>query len=513
MSENAQTTNELQSQIVLMRVELEQLRAENKQLSNDLKFTRLKLQYVLGRMFGKKSEKVDPNQLLLPLEGEIAPQIPPKKKSEPSPQPRKSRKRKQHKNRLPEDLPLETVFIDPDEVMRNPDDYRCIGEEILEELEVSPTRFYRRRIIRRKYVKRSDREQAPIIVPAPERLIPRSFATASLLVYILISKYVDHLPLYRQERIFKSRYGIELSRKTMSGWMWSIANWLRLVYGEMKNEIFETGYLQVDETFIKYLKPGSGCAQQGYLWTYHAPGAGVVFDWQTGRSTACLESMLKDYEGSIQTDGYQVYQTYNRKRRSEGQEPLDLFACWAHARRYFIKAEEESYFSQWMIRQIQLLYQIEKKLRDTNSGPALRMAVRQAESVMVLNRIERALKLKQFKHLPKSLTGKAIAYTLNLLEQLAHYTDDGRVEIDNNLVENTIRPTAIGKKNWLFFGSETAGWQSAVIYSIVETCRKLGINPQEYLLDILPRLPHITNHQARELTPKKWLLARLKTTC
>lgn len=296
----------------------------------------------------------------------------------------------------------------------------------------------------------------------------------------------------------------------MSGWMWTIADWLTLIYDEMKLEVLETQYLQVDETVIKYLAPGTGRAQQGYLWVYHAPGTGVVFDWHPGRSAACLNSMLDGYNGSIQTDGYRAYQTYNSRRIENGQPALIMFACWAHARRYFYEAKDESYFSRWMLRQIQLLYQVESRLREKNAGPALREAVRQAESRMILNRINKALKAKLHTHLPKSLTGKAIGYTLHLWKELARYPEDGRVEIDNNLVENAIRPTAIGKKNWLFFGSENAGKQSAILYSILETCRKLNINPYEYLTDVLSRLPHITNQQVRELTPAKWLQAKKK---
>ncbi|NCC50060.1 MAG: transposase [Spartobacteria bacterium] len=204
---------------------------------------------------------------------------------------------------------------------------------------------------------------------------------------------------------------------------------------------------------------------------------------------------------------------YNRQRVAAGQEPLSLFACRAHARRYFYKAEDESGFARWMLRQVQLLYRVDTRLRESNAGPALRAAVRQAESTMILQRIEKALKARKFSHLSGSLTGQAVVYTLRLWDQLVRYTQDGRVEIDNNLVENAIRPTAVGKKNWLFFGSENAGWQSAVLFSILETCRKLEINPQEYLLDVLTRLPHMTNQQVRDLTPSKWRQTRMKIAC
>ena len=521
MSESAETIEKLQELVAQCLAENERLREENRQLiainqqlKADLKTANQKIQFLLSRLFGKKSEKLDPNQLLLSLNmDEFLAGGEDDGPEKPQPPESKRRERKTRKDRLPEDLPVERVVIDPDEVVAHPEDYKCIGEETLEELEVVPTRFFKRIIVRRKFVKRTDRAQAPIIAPPPARLIEKSFATPSLLTHIVISKYVDHLPLYRQEQILATRYGIRLSRKTMSGWMWSIADWLRLVYDEMKKELFENRYLQVDETFIKYLEPGAGRAQQGYLWAYHAPGVGVLYDWHASRSASCLEHMLKEYDGAIQTDGYQAYQTYNRQRVESGREPLSLFACWAHARRYFLKAEAESGFARWMLRQIQLLYRIEKRLRDCNAAPSLREAVRQAESTMILQRMEKALKARKFSHLPSSLTGEAVDYTLRLWEQLIRYTQDGRVEIDNNLVENAIRPTAVGKKNWLFFGSEHAGWQSAVLFSILETCRKVEINPQEYLLDVLTRLPNMTNQQIGELTPAKWLQARMKIAC
>ncbi len=475
------------------------LQWENRQLNE-------KLRYFLRQLFSKKSEQLDPRQLELPLDLSASntadqPETPPPE--EPTSKSRK--KRKSRKERLPENLPVEEVVIEPDEVKENPEAYRCIGQEATDELNVLASRFYIVRTIRPKYVKIEDRSAAPVVAPAPVRLIENSYASVSLLVYIILGKYVDHLPLYRQEQIFKRRYGVEISRKTMCDWMWKIADWLRLIYDEMKEEIRASGYIQADETPIRYLNPGHGKTSKGYLWTYHSPGFGVVFEWHPSRSASCMEDMLHTFKGDLQCDGYQAYPSY-----AQDKCELELYGCWAHARRKFFDAKDDSYFSVWILRQIQLLYRIEKHLRDTAAGPALCEAVRQSQSRMIIKRIEKALKQKIFKYRPKSLTGKAIAYALNRWNELEKYISSGVVQIDNNLVENAIRPTAIGKKNWLFFGSKNAGWQSAVLYSILETCRKLEINQHEYLTEIMTLLPHITNQQVRQLTPLKWANAKLQ---
>lgn len=503
--------------------QLDELRAENGRLSkrshgletemkklqveNDLH--KQKIAYLLKKLFGAKSEKIDSNQLELLLAGMAASESEASAKGveeKPMEPVRQRRKRTPRKDRFPKDLPEEWVVIDPPEVEAEPDEFTCIGSEELVELVVIPPRFIKRVIQRRKFVRKNARHRPPVIAPAPKRLIENSFASVELLIYIIMSKYMDHLPLYRQQKMF-NRYGIELSRQTMSDWMWKVGDWLSLIYEEMKREIVGSGYVQVDETMIRYLEPGAGKAQQGYLWTYHSPGVGVLFDWQTTRSSRCLEEMLDEYHQiKLQCDGYIVYPAY-RNGRAKSEEII-LFGCWAHVRRKFFDAQEDSYFSRWMLLQIGHLYRVEARLREQGAGATLREVLRQSESRMVVERIGKALKRKLGSHLPKSPTAQAITYTLNLWEALVGYLRDGEVEIDNNLVENAIRPTALGKKNWLFFGSAKAGRRSAILYSILETCRKLGIDERDYLQDVLSRLPELSNQQIAECTPAKWMQHR-----
>ena len=411
--------------------------------------------------------------------------------------------------RLPDNLPVIEEMIDPEPVKGCPEAWRQIGEEVSEQLDYEPGRFFKRRTVRRKYVKRSDREAPPIIAPLPPKLIEGGIAAPGLVAQIVVSKFADHLPLYRQEQIFARRHEVEIPRQTMVRWMEVAADWLRPIYRKMREEMFAGEYVEADETPVKFLRPGSGKAQQGYFWAYRVPGGDTLFDWHGGRGHGCLESFVpENFEGILQCDAYGAYRTFARKR-----EGVRLAGCWAHARRKFFEAFESGESrgqSGWILRQIQHLYRIERRLRNSRAGPAQRQAVRQSESRPIIERIHGALlKLKSGKRiLPQSLLGKALSYTLEQWELLGVYLEDGRVEIDNNLVENAIRPTAVGKKNWLFIGADEAGWRSAVLYSIIESCRNRDIEPFAYLRDVLTRLPSMTNWQIAEVTPKAWAEAK-----
>ncbi len=493
---------------------IKQLESENANLSLNLKLLSQKIDLLIKRIFGKRSEKIDPGQLLLDLGIPPCELIIDKPENDPTDPPkRKKRKSKSREEKLPDNLPVEEIIITPDEVKDNPDDYVCIGEETREELDIEPQRFIRRVIRRLKFKKKDDKSMPPIISPAPAQVIEKSYATPGLLSLIVINKYVNHLPLYRQSQMFK-REGIDLSRQTMSEWMWKVSDWLGLLYDRLRDELITHEYLQVDESPVKYLDPGSGKCGQGYLWLYNVPTEGVLYQWHPSRAARCLDSVLDDFEGIIQSDGYSAYGAYEKERRKKikakkTDKEIKLAACWAHARRKFLEAMEESpVFNGWILRQIQLLYHIETELREKQHSSVLRQRTRCSSSQMVLDRINKALKKKMYQHLPQLLTGKAIAYTLNLWEELNVYVVNGQLEIDNNLVENAVRPMAIGRKNWLFFGSETAGQTSAVIYTFVENCKRLGINPYEYFKDVLSRLPTMSNKDIGQLLPANWLKAR-----
>lgn len=460
-------------------------------------FLRQKIDLLVKRVFGSSSEQLDRHQLeLLLADGQPAP-VPPIAVIPVQSRPRKATVRK---DRIPEHLPVVEEVLDPAVVQAQPEQWRCIGQEVSEQLDYEPGRFLRRRLVRRKYVHRTQTDAAPVIAALPERLLNRSLPAPGLLAHVLVSKYCDHLPLYRQEQIYRRRYGVALSRQTLAGWVELAAGCLQLVYEQIRTGVLAGGYVQVDETPVDYLAPGQGKTGQGYLWTCSRPGGDVLFHWATSRAGSCLDNLIPvDFTGTLQCDGYSAYRAFAGRRNG-----IELAGCWAHVRRKFYEALESSpRTAGWLLRQVQALYQVEARLRQHRAGPRLRQAVRSAESLPVIRRLELALlRLKaKGRYLPQSPLGQALDYALGQWTTLTVYLGDGRLEIDNNLVENAIRPTAIGKKNWLFIGEAEAGQRSAVIYTIIESCKRRGLEPYAYLREVLTRLPHLTNHQIKDITP------------
>lgn len=476
------------------------------QANAEIKLLRQKIDLLIKRIFGAKSEQLDSSQLLLLLQGMDEPG----KSPEPvaAEEPRRSRVpsslRERRRQRLPEDLPVIEEVIVPEPVKLAPQQWRRIGEEVSEKLDYEPARFLRRRTVRPKYVERGVVDAVPVVAPLPDSLLERSQVAPGLLAQILTAKYCDHLPLYRQEAIYWSRHRVWLPRQTMAQWVELAAQWLSPIYNEIKKSVYAGGYVQVDETPVRYLAPGHGSTKQGYLWTCGVPRGDVLFHWETSRAAACLENIIPvDFGGTIQCDGYEAYDCFARRR--EGR--IVLAGCMAHMRRKFYEAREQSpKVAGWILRQIQQLYEVEARLRETRAGPRLRSAQRASQSRPVLARVHRALvRLKTVRRfLPRSLMGKAIDYALGQWSSLLVFLEDGRLEVDNNLVENSIRPTAIGKKNWLFFGEAQAGARSAILYTIVENCRRRGIDPFAYLRDVFTQLPSATNWQVKDLTPEAW---------
>lgn len=488
--------------------QVQQLLEENARLRRENELLRQKLDLVIRRMFGRKSEALNANQLELLL-GNLEPEAPPASDVAATSEAPKTLRRKPHprRPRCPENAPVVTEILDPPEVTANPAAFRKIGEEVSELFDYEPGRVLRRRSVRRVWVKRADPCAAPLVAPLPPKLLERGILAPGLLAQILVSKYSDHLPLCRQQRIFNDRHGLYLPRQTMARGVELAATWLKPVVQEITREQMAGGYVQIDETPVKFLQPGNGQAAQGYFWAVRAPGADTVYHWASGRGHEHLLGIVPEgYQGVVQCDAYGAYRTMRQKRPG-----VELAGCWAHVRRKFREALDQREAPQrngWVLRQIQHLYAIERRLRENRAGPNLRAAVRAAESRPILARLKKLLIHLEPKHLPQSLTGKAIGYALGQWELLEVFLEKGRLEIDNNLVENAIRPTALGRKNWMFIGADGAGWRSAVIYTIVHSCRARGVEPFEYLRDVLTRLPTMTNHQVPTLTPKAWAEAR-----
>jgi transposase len=503
-------------QLAEREVELAKSQAQLLQARSEISLLQQKLDALSRSLFGKKSEQLNPAQLQLLFQELHAPGpalgngYGPQSSEAQSARPAKaSRSRPRARMpRVPEHLPVIEEVIVPEPVKGCPEAWRKIGEEVSERIDYEPARFLRRRMVRPKYVKRGELDAVPLIAPLPASLLERSIVTPGLLAQILVSKYCDHLPLYRQESIYWSRHQVWLPRQTMAMWVGLAADWLRAIYDEIGKSVLSEGYVQVDETPIRYLSPGHGKTKLGYLWTCHRPGADTLFSWQTSRAASCLEKIIPgDFNGIIQCDGYTAYDAFARGRASN----IRLVGCWAHARRrFFDSLEQAPKEAGLVIHLLHSLYRTEEDLRETRAGPTLRARTRALASRPAIERLHHALKHWKSKHrfLPKSNMGKAIDYALGQWSSLLLYLDDGRLEIDNNLVENSIRPTAIGKKNWLFIGDANAGERGAILYTIVESCRRRGLDPYEYLRDVLTRLPNSTNWQIKDLTPEAWAKAR-----
>ena len=474
----------------------------------EIRLLRQKLDAMARRLFGKSSEKLDAEQMQLLLEGmEMMDEVRAAAvagmsmtKDEVKEAPARERG-----PRLPEHLPVKEIIIDPEEVKASPDQWKCIGEEVTEQLDYTPGSFTRLRIVRRKYVHRENRHEPPVIAPLIPALQERCIAAPSLLAHAFVSRYRDHLPWYRIEAIYAG-LGVIISRQNLCNWSGMAADAVQLVIKEIRQSVFADGHVQLDETPVEYLVPGNGRTKTGYLWVAHNPACGeVLFQWHPSRAALCLESLVpRDFEGIIQCDGYSAYDSFARS--NEHQRKITLAGCWAHVRRKFFEAKEHTPDAAWVLAQIQTLYRIEEHLREARAGPEERKDTRQTHSRPIIEALHEWLLQVQrsHQHRPQSSMGRAMSYALNQWESLLVFLEDGRVEIDNNLVENTIRPSAIGKKNWLFIGDAKAGDRAATFYTLMGNCRSEGVDAYAYLKDLFSRLPSMTNRQVKDLTPKDW---------
>ncbi len=396
---------------------------------------------------------------------------------------------------------VETVEIVPEAVQQEPELYERIGEERTFEVDVIPPKLVKREIVRPKYRHRLDRARAPLLAAAPARVVPGSYASAGLLAWIAISKYVDHLPLYRLEQM-SQRWGATISRRTMSDWIEVTAAWLQPIYRQMHRGLLAGNYLQADETPVRCNDPDEkrGGTTQGYLWVVSRPGSDVVFDWRLSRRHGELTSLLEGFQGVLQSDGYEAYPSYVRSHAG-----VAWVGCWAHARRYFVEAMgDRPKAVQLVLRLIGQLYRLEAAWDEAEVGDR-RAALRQEHFARPLRWLRRVASGLRQRALPRNALGQACAYLLEHWEILVAHQQYAFTRLDNNLVENAIRPSAIGKKNWLFIGHPDAGQRSAIIYSLVVSCQRHGKDPLVYLRDVLGRLPAMSNQcDLTPLTPAAW---------
>jgi transposase len=484
-----------------LKAQLDELRQERAQLQVQIAWLR---QQLFG---GGKSEKLDRAQLLLKL-GELeklaAAPTPPRpvaahERAAPTPSAART---------LPAEtfahLPVqETITLTPPEVQAAPEAYEQIGEERTFEVDIVPPRLFKRVIVRPKFRARADRAQPPLLAPAPARPIPGGYASAGLIAYITLSKYAHHLPLFRLEKMSQG-WGARLSRQSMVEWIRQVSDWLAPLVRLMHRDLLASGYVQVDETPVRCHDPDldRGQTTQGWLWVVSRPGGEVVFEWRLSRRHEEVTSLLDGYTGLLQSDGYEAYPAFVRTHPG-----VTWLGCWAHARRGFFEAQAEApKLVDFILRTIARLYHSEAQWTAAGmTDPAARAQARAIAFATPLRWLRRVVERTRGRVLPKSQLGKACGYLLNHWEPLTAHLQHGETRLDNNLVENAIRPSAIGKKNWLFIGHPDAGDRSANIYSIIVSCQRFGLDPLAYLRDVLTRLPAMTNQDdLAALTPARW---------
>jgi transposase len=483
----------------------EELYARNLQLEQELSVLRAQIEWLKKQLFGGgKSEKLDKAQLLLKL-GEFE-----KLNAKAQELQKITYERRAPREKVPTPaekfahLPVkETVVIEPEEVKGDPDAFEQIGEERTFEVDIVPPQLFKREIVRPKYRSKVDRSRPPVLAPAPKRPIGGGYASAGLLAHVVVSKYLDHLPLYRQQRMFE-RWQAPISRKSMCDWVEATAFWLKSIYRLIRQQLLAGGYVQIDETPVRCRDPDlkGGKTFQGYFWVMGRPGSDVFFRWAPNRAYRQVNHLLgENYEGVMQADGYEAYGSYDA-----AHEHVVWAGCWAHARRAFFEAQAESPKAvRVALKLIGRLYRLERQWDKEGIDAIERASRRQKHFARTLKWLHQlALNLKQ-SCLPNQLLGKAAGYLLNQWKPLNAQLKYGRVRLDNNLIEQAIRPSALGKKNWLFIGHPDAGERSAVIYSLVVSCQRHGKNPQAYLTDVLRRLPSMTNHDdLTDLLPANW---------
>ena len=508
---------EKEQHLTQAQAEIQQTKEELRQKAEQLAQAQALIAELKRELFGAKADKLNAEQeeRLRQLAGDVQEQSqrpPPLSQDllEEAVAQERAEQRQRTKERRRRHLP--PVELEKQQVILEPPDRLCpqsgeprtqIGREVTTEYDYLPAKLIIREIVRPKYGRCGKPCcQGVSIAPLPPRLVPQSKLGLGLAVHLLLSRFDDHVSYYTLERIFLERFGAVIARQQMVQWVQKVAHLLLAIYWLIGEELTAGDYLQIDESPVKVLDPEvKGKAAQGYLWFYSKPGGYVFLEFHQSRGRDGPRQRLRGFRGTMQTDGYELYDALRKEQPSR----LKRIGCTSHARRKFYKALLESCSEAlWFIGQMRQLYQLERELKDASpqerrkgrlhKAPAIWLAMkRRAEAIRADPRV-----------LPQSTLGKAVRYLLNEYTALVGYLRDGRFEIDSNLVENDVRPSAVGKKRWLFIGHPDAGWRSAVIYTIIQSCRRYGLNPQEYLTDVLARLPSMTSSQVPTLLPANW---------
>ncbi len=483
---------------IAMKSANETLQSAHNKLQEDYEYVRFELAQLKRLVFGSKSEQFKsaaPDAQQMSLFDVPAEDVDIQKEKITYTRKRNDgEKKKPVREELPAHLPRVEHIMEIEDL---PEGAIKIGEITSEHLEYKKAELYVVKVIRPKYLLASDDESSTIaIAPVFELPLPKSKVGAGLLSHLMISKYVDHLPFYRQVQILK-RLGVTLPESTISGWFRGTCELLEPLYNELRKQLLDTDYLMADETPIPVLtrdKPGS--THKGYHWVYNDPIRKMaVFDYRTSRGREGPKAFLKNYSGNLQTDGYVAYNDLSNKN-------ISLMACMAHARRKFDQAKgNDPERAEHALKLFQKLYATERKAREAEMDYEQTRLLRLEEALPVLKEIKAWLDEEILIVTPASAIGKAIAYTLGLWPRLIRYLEQGRFHIDNNLIENIIRPVALGRKNYLFAGSHDAAQNAAMFYSFMATCKMNDINPEIWLEHVLSVIRTHPVERLHELLP------------
>jgi transposase len=413
---------------------------------------------------------------------------------------------------LPDHLRREVEVIEPEGVQ---DNWVRIGEEVTEILEHKPGEIYVRRIERPKYVVKQSEEENSIakqdheaspavrIASIPLLPLPRSNAGPSLLAELMMNKYFYHLPFHRQIAMLKM-VGVRLPASTVNGWFQGGSDLLRALYHRLKEMVLESNYIQVDESTIPVINNEKHKANKAYLWMVRSVMDNLVFfHYDKGsRAQKVVVELLKNYQGAVQTDGYQAYSIYEQKKG------VLLLGCWAHARRKFSESLlEDKTGAEYALAQIAKLYQVEEMATDQGLNYEQRAELRKRLAYPLMRAFEKWIEVSYSKALSGGRMSKALAYTYNLFRRLSRYHLDGRYLLDNNLAENAIRPLAVGRKGYLFCGNHESAENAAIMYSLLGCCKASDVNPREWLTNVFTRIPLYNSNydlDLADLLPHNW---------
>jgi transposase len=485
---------------------------------NKLQYAELKIQVLEERLrlvriakYGPGSEKLSNAQLeLLELEPGVSSAEVQAESERPAVQPSRKTKR-QHPGR--QELPANLARVE--RILRcTPEQCVCkgcgketvvIGHEESSQLDVEPAKYFVLVSKREQRACKSCEEQGVVSAPLPARIIEKCLVSDQIVIDTVVSKYCDHQPLYRQSRMLERDSGVELSRATLDGWVLKVGELLIPMASAMRQELLRCTYIQADETPVDVqMHEGRGKNHQAYLWQYSRPGGTVVFDFRLGRGRDGPKQFLGKFEGLLQTDGYAAYDQI-------GGPKIVHACCWSHSERYFseaVKLSPQDPVARAIVARIDELFAIDAEARSQKLSLEARDVLRQQQSRPLLDEIRKQIEAARSGALPGGALAKACNYTLTLWNKLMRFLEYPELELSNNLAENSMRPVALGRRNWIHIGSAQAGPKIAAILSVVESCRRMKIPVRDYLAAVLPGLADCPIQRLPELTPAAMVTQR-----